>query len=360
MILIIGAGLFGAVCARELKDRGKQVVVVERREHIGGNVYTEHIDGIDVHRYGPHIFHTDNRTVWEYVQRFADFDLYMHSPMASYYGEVYSLPINLHTLSRIYGTDNLYSIEKIHAAEIMREHTWPRNLEEAAINRVGRKVYEKLIKDYTEKQWGKPCNELPPDVIKRIPVRMTYDTRYFDSRYQGIPADGYTAMVERMLEGIEVHVGVENFRETEAYKRADIIIYTGSVDEYCGYRFGKLEYRSLAFKTEKTCLENYQGCAVMNYTGADAPWTRIVEHKWFQPRRADKTKSIITKEYSIKWSEGLERYYPMQDDGNRKLYRKYAEVLENRVMLGGRLGEYKYYDMDKTIESALYKTKLIG
>lgn len=356
--LIVGAGLFGSVVARELTDSGRKVLVIDKRNHIGGNVYTENIEGINVHRYGAHIFHTNNEDVWRYVQRFARFNRFTNEPIANYKGEIFSLPFNMHTFNEMWGVVTPDEAKQI--IEEQRIKTEPTNLEEQAISLVGCDIYETLIKGYTEKQWGRKCTELPPSIIKRLPVRFTYDNNYFNALYQGIPIGGYTGMLERMLDGIEVKLGIDYLdNRKELDKIADKIIFTGSIDSYFDYQFGCLEYRSVRFDTEVLDTENYQGNAVVNYTDSETPYTRIIEHKWFEGSESKKT--VISKEYSVEWEKGIEPYYPIANEKNEKLYQKYKQLAEKEpnVIFGGRLGEYKYYDMDRVIESALETVELL-
>lgn len=353
--LVVGAGLYGAVFAHEAKAAGKKVLVIDKREHIAGNVYTENMEDINVHVYGAHIFHTNNREVWEYVNRFAEFNRFTNSPVANYKGELYSLPFNMYTFNKMWGV-----VTPQEAAARIEEQkreagiTEPKNLEEQAVSLVGRDIYEKLIKGYTEKQWGRPCDQLPAFIIRRLPVRLTFDNNYFNALYQGIPMGGYTAMVANMLEGIEVKLGVdylENKAEFDAM--ADKVIYTGAIDAYFAYTLGALEYRSVRFETEVLDMPNFQGNAAVNYTDAETPWTRIIEHKWFE--FGTQPKTVISREYSSEWKPGDEPYYPVNDEKNAALYAKYRELAdkEEKVIFGGRLGEYKYYDMDAVIASAL-------
>lgn len=353
--LVVGAGLYGAVFAREAKAKGKSVLVIEKRSHIGGNIYTEDIEGINVHKYGAHIFHTNNREVWDYVNKFASFNRYTNSPVANYNGEIYSLPFNMYTFNKMWGVvtprEAALKIEEQVKSAGIRE---PKNLEEQAISLVGTDIYEKLIKGYTMKQWGRPCNELPAFIIKRLPVRFTYDNNYFNALYQGIPIGGYTKLIENMLEGIEVRLDTDYLANREEFNEiARKIVYTGPIDAYYDYRFGNLEYRSVRFETEILDENNYQGNAVVNYTDDKTPYTRIIEHKWFEFGTQDKT--VISREYSAEWKIGDEPYYPVNDEKNGMLYEKYRELSQNedRVIFGGRLGEYKYYDMDVVIENAL-------
>ena len=355
--LIVGAGLFGATAARELTDAGKKVLVVERRPQIAGNVYTESVEGIQVHRYGAHIFHTNNTEVWEYVNRFAEFNNFINSPVANYRGELYSLPFNMHTFHQMWGVTTPEEAEAKIAEQRGEITGTPRNLEEQAISLVGRDLYEKLIRGYTEKQWGRPCDQLPAFIIRRIPVRMTYDNNYFNACYQGIPRGGYTAMVERMLKDAEIRLNcdyLEHRRELDALAKR--VLYTGPIDAFFNYALGPLQYRSVRFETEVLDKADYQGNAVVNYTDAETPWTRIIEHKWFEPETAgNKEKTVISREYSSEWKPGEEPYYPVNDERNSALYDQYAEMAakEEHVLMGGRLGSYRYYDMDQVIAAAL-------
>lgn len=362
--LIVGAGLYGAVCAERLKTAGKNVLVIDKRDHIAGNVYTENIEGINVHKYGAHIFHTNDKRVWEYITRFIEFNRFTNSPVANFKGELFSLPFNMYTFNRMWGV-----VTPEEAAKKIEEQrkeagiTEPKNLEEQAISLVGRDIYEKLIKGYTEKQWGRPCNELPAFIIKRLPVRLTFDNNYFNALYQGIPIGGYTKLVENMLHGVEVRLGVDYLKEkAELDKLAEKIIYTGPIDAYFDFSLGTLEYRSVRFENELLDIPNYQGNAAVNYTDSETPYTRIIEHKWFEFGKdtdgKDLPKTVISKEYSSEWKPGDEPYYPVNDDKNQALYTKYKELAdkEDRVIFGGRLGEYKYYDMDAVILSALVKS----
>ena len=353
--LIVGAGLFGAVFAHEAHKRGKKCLVIERREHIAGNIYTEQIAGINVHNYGAHIFLTSDRQIWEYVNRFAEFNNYINSPVAVYRDEVYNLPFNMNTFSKMWNIRTPGEAKAIIARQVARENIGePENLEQQALKLVGRDIYEKLVKGYTEKQWGRDCTELPAFIIKRLPCRFTYDNNYFNDRFQGIPIGGYTAMVERMLEGTEVRLGVEySDLIREQPDIAGRIVYTGCIDEFFGYRLGALEYRSVRFETEVLNEENYQGNAVVNYTEREVPYTRIIEHKHFEFGRQPST--VISREYSAEWKPGLEPYYPVNNEKNAELYAQYRELAEaqGNVIFGGRLGQYKYFDMDKVIASAL-------
>ena len=353
--LIVGAGLFGAVFAREMTDAGKRCLVIDRRDHVAGNACTETVEGIAVHRYGAHIFHTNDDAVWDYVNRFARFNRFTNSPIANYKGELYNLPFNMNTFHQMWGVTTPTQAR----AEIRRQQEAsgdgePQNLEEQAIRLVGRDIYEKLIKGYTQKQWGRPCTELPSFIIRRLPVRFTYDNNYFNARHQGIPEDGYTALVERMLEGIPVRLHTDFLpRREELSALAERVLYTGPIDAYFDYRLGALEYRSLRFETELLDTDNYQGNAVVNYTDAETPYTRIIEHKHFV--YGTQPKTVITREYSAEWRPGDEPYYPVNDGKNAALYQAYRELAqrEQRVIFGGRLGEYRYYDMDQVVRAAL-------
>ena len=354
-VLIVGAGLYGATVAERLIEQGRRVLVLEKRPHIGGNVYTEEIEGIQVHQYGAHIFHTDDKRVWDYVNRFAEFNRYTNAPVANYKGELFSLPFNMYTFNRMWGVVTPQEAEEKIAMQCAAAGiTKPKNLEEQAISLVGTDIYEKLVKGYTEKQWGRPCTELPPFIIRRLPVRFTYDNNYFDSRYQGIPAGGYTAMVGRMLEGADVKLNVDYLAEKSVWDRmAKIVVYTGPIDRYFAYRFGPLEYRSIRFETEVLDMPNFQGNAVVNYTDAETPFTRIIEHKHFE--FGTQPKTVISREYSYEWQPGDEPFYPVNDAKNNAHYEQYRALAnhELNVWFGGRLGEYKYYDMDKVIAAAL-------
>ena len=353
--LVVGAGLFGAVFARQAADAGKRVLVIDKRPHIGGNVYTEEVEGIHVHVYGAHIFHTSDRTVWDYVNRFAEFNRFTNSPVANYKGELYSLPFNMYTFNKMWGVVTPEeAAAKIEEQRRQAGITEPKNLEEQAISLVGTDIYEKLVKGYTEKQWGRPCTELPAFIIKRLPVRLTFDNNYFNALYQGIPMGGYTKMVEQMLQGIEVRLGVDYLEQKEQMDAlAEKVLYTGPVDAYFGFRLGTLEYRSVRFETEVLDMPNFQGNAAVNYTDRETPWTRIIEHKWFE--FGTQPKTVISREFSSEWKPGDEPYYPVNDERNGALYLRYKALaeLEERVIFGGRLGEYKYYDMDAVIASAL-------
>ena len=359
--LVVGSGLFGAVFAHEAKQKGKRVLMVDRREHIAGNVYTERIAGINVHKYGAHIFHTNLRHVWDYVNKFAEFNRFTNSPVANYKGELYSLPFNMYTFNKMWGVVTPEEAkEKIEEQKREANLAEPRNLEEQAISLVGTDIYEKLIKGYTEKQWGRPCSELPAFIIKRLPVRFTFDNNYFNALYQGIPVGGYTKMVANMLDGIEVRLGVDYLKhKVELDNLAGKVIYTGAIDEFFGYALGNLEYRSVRFENEILDMPNFQGNAAVNYTDAGTPYTRIIEHKWFEfgkdSEGNDLPKTVISREYSSEWKPGSEPYYPVNDEKNSQLYAEYKKLAaaEKNVIFGGRLGEYKYYDMDAVIDSAL-------
>lgn len=358
--LVVGSGLYGAIFAHESKVHGKSVLVVDKRPNIAGNIYTENIEGINVHRYGAHIFHTNNKKVWNYITQFAEFNRFTNSPVANYKGELYSLPFNMYTFNKMWGVvtpeEAAAKIEE-QRKEITGE---PQNLEEQAISLVGRDIYEKLIKGYTEKQWGRDCKELPSFIIKRLPVRLTFDNNYFNALYQGIPVGGYTKMIANLLDGIEVRLNtdyLENKAELDAL--ADKIVYTGPIDAYFDYKLGTLEYRSVRFETETLDKSNFQGNAAVNYTDRETPWTRIIEHKWFEfgkdENGNDLPKTIISREYSSEWKNGDEPYYPVNDAKNSLLYSEYKKLAdaENKVIFGGRLGEYKYYDMDQVIAAVL-------
>ena len=362
--LVVGSGLYGAVFAHEARKAGKSVLVIDKRPNIAGNVYTEEIEKIHVHKYGAHIFHTNNKKVWNYITQFAEFNRFTNSPVANYKGELYSLPFNMYTFNKMWGVvtpeEAKAKIEE-QRKEITKE---PENLEEQAISLVGRDIYEKLIKGYTEKQWGRDCRELPAFIIKRLPVRLTFDNNYFNALYQGIPVGGYTKMVENLLDGIEVRLNTEYLENKEALDAlAEKVIYTGPIDAYFGYELGTLEYRSVRFETELLDQENYQGNAAVNYTDRQTPWTRIIEHKWFEfgkdSEGNDIPKTVISREYSSEWKLGDEPYYPVNDEKNGALYARYKKMAEKeeKVIFGGRLGEYKYYDMDAVILAALDKAE---
>lgn len=359
--LVVGSGLYGAVFAQKAKEAGKTVLVIDKRPNIAGNVYTEEMEGINVHIYGAHIFHTNNKMVWDYITKFAEFNRFTNSPVANYKGELYSLPFNMYTFNKMWGVVTPEeAAAKIEEQRKLAGITEPKNLEEQAISLVGTDIYEKLIKGYTQKQWGRPCNELPSFIIKRLPVRLTFDNNYFNALYQGIPVGGYTKMVANLLDGIEVRLGVdylENKSEWDAL--ADKVVYTGAIDAYFDYKLGALEYRSVRFETEILDMPNFQGNAAVNYTDAESPYTRIIEHKWFEFGKDaggnELSKTVISREYSSEWTVGDEPYYPVNDEKNGTLYEKYKELadVEENIIFGGRLGEYKYYDMDAVIASAL-------
>ena len=353
--LVVGAGLYGAVFAHEAKEKGKKVLVIDKRDHIAGNVYTEEIEGINVHKYGAHIFHTNNKKVWEYITKFAEFNRFTNAPVANYKGELYSLPFNMYTFNKMWGVVTPQeAADKIEEQKKAAGITEPKNLEEQAISLVGTDIYEKLVKGYTEKQWGRPCHELPAFIIKRLPVRLTFDNNYFNALYQGIPMGGYTKMVENLLDGIEVRLGEDYLAKKSEYdEMAEKVVYTGAIDAYFGYKLGALEYRSVRFENEVLDMPNFQGNAAVNYTDAETPWTRIIEHKWFE--FGDQPKTVISREYSSEWKLGDEPYYPVNDEKNGNLYAQYKELAdaEKKIIFGGRLGEYKYYDMDAVIASAL-------
>ena len=372
--LVVGSGLFGATFAHEAKAAGKSVLVIDKRPNIAGNVYTEDVEGIHVHRYGAHIFHTNDKDVWDYVNRFAVFNRFTNSPVANYHGELYSLPFNMYTFNKMWGVvtpqEAAAKIEEQKKDYIARKQQErglsadvpfePKNLEEQAISLIGTDIYEKLIKGYTEKQWGRPCTELPAFIIRRLPVRLTFDNNYFNALYQGIPVGGYTRMVERMLEGIEVRLNEDYLKDREHWNQiAEKVVFTGPIDAYYDYRLGTLEYRSVRFETELLDTPNFQGNAAVNYTDRETPWTRIIEHKWFEfgkdSEGNDLPKTVISREYSSEWKPGDEPYYPVNDEKNENLFKRYRALAdqEDRVLFGGRLGEYRYYDMDKVIASSL-------
>ena len=358
--LIVGSGLFGAVFAHEMKTRGKSCLVLERRSHAGGNVYCEEKDGINIHRYGAHIFHTSYKDVWEYVNSFVEFNNYVNSPVANFRGELYNLPFNMNTFTKLW--PEVHTPAEVTARlDAERKEAGieePKNLEEQAISLIGRTVYEKLIKGYTEKQWGRACTELPAFIIKRLPVRLTFDNNYFNDRYQGIPVGGYNKLIDALLEGIEVRLDTDYLKDRDTYDRLGRkIVYTGPIDEYFAYKLGRLEYRGLRFETERLAEENHQGVAVMNYTAREVPYTRIIEHKHFE--FGTQPVTYVTREYPADWQPGEEAYYPVNNDRNQALYRQYAELAakESKVIFGGRLAEYKYYDMDDVIKSALERAK---
>lgn len=359
--LIVGAGLYGAVFAREMTDQGKKCLVIDKRDHIAGNVYCEKVEGINVHKYGAHIFHTNNERVWEYLNRFTKFNRFTNSPVANYNGELYSLPFNMYTFNKMWGVVTPEeAAAKIEEQKKEAGITEPKNLEEQAISLVGTDIYEKLVKGYTEKQWGRPCTELPAFIIKRLPVRLTFDNNYFNALYQGIPVGGYTKMVANILDGIEVRLGVDYLENKAEYEDiAERIIYTGAIDGYYDYKLGTLEYRSVRFENEVLDKPNFQGNAAVNYTDAQTPWTRIIEHKWFEfgkdEEGNDLPKTVISREFSSEWKPGDEPYYPVNNEKNETLYKQYEELAkqETKVVFGGRLGGYKYYDMDGVVDAAL-------
>lgn len=363
--LVVGSGLYGAVFAREAADRGKKVLVIDKRPNVAGNIYTEKVEGIHVHKYGAHIFHTNDTKVWKYITRFAEFNRFTNSPVANYRGELYSLPFNMYTFNKMWGvvtpTEAAAKIEEQKKEACITE---PKNLEEQAISLVGRDIFEKLIKGYTEKQWGRDCKELPAFIIKRLPVRLTFDNNYFNALYQGIPIGGYTKLVEHLLEGIEVRLNTDYLEQKEELDRlAETVVYTGPIDAYFGYSLGALEYRSVRFETEVLDIPNFQGNAAVNYTDRETPWTRIIEHKWFEfgkdEQGLDLPKTVISREYSSEWKPGDEPYYPVNDEKNGALYAEYKKLAdaEQNVIFGGRLAEYRYYDMDAVIASALQKSE---
>lgn len=353
--LVVGAGLYGAVFAYEAKKKGKTCLVIDKRDHIAGNIYCENVSGINVHKYGAHIFHTSDKKIWEYVNQFAEFNNYINSPVARYKNELYNLPFNMNTFSKMWNIATPQEAKDIIASQIADlNSTEPKNLEEQALSLVGKDVYEKLIKGYTEKQWGRDCKDLPSFIIKRLPLRFIYDNNYFNDRYQGIPIGGYTKIVEKMLDGIEVRLNTNYLDNREEFDAmADKIVYTGMIDQFYDYKLGVLEYRSVRFETEELPMENYQGNAVVNYTEREVPYTRIIEHKHFEFGKQPTT--IISREYSSEWKKGDEPYYPVNNDKNNALYQQYKELAdkEHKVIFGGRLGGYKYYDMDKVIAAAL-------
>ena len=358
--LIVGSGLFGAVFAEQAKTAGKNVLVIDKRPNIAGNVYTEKIEGINFHKYGAHIFHTNNTEVWNYINQFAVFNRFTNSPVANYKGELYSMPFNMYTFNKMWGVVTPQEASKIIEKQKKEITGEPQNLEEQAISLVGRDIYEKLVKGYTEKQWGRDCKELPAFIIKRLPVRLTFDNNYFNALYQGIPIGGYTKMVENILEGIEVRLNEDYLAKKDEYDAiAKKVVYTGAIDAYFNYSLGNLEYRSVRFENEVLDIPNFQGNAAVNYTDRETPWTRIIEHKWFEfgkdEEGNDLPKTIISREYSSEWKPGDEPYYPVNDEKNSNLYKAYRELAdkEDKVIFGGRLGEYKYYDMDQVIASAL-------
>ncbi|MCH5150906.1 MAG: UDP-galactopyranose mutase [Spirochaetales bacterium] len=353
--LVVGTGLFGSIFAYEAKKRGKNVLIIDKRPHIAGNIYTEKIENINVHTYGAHIFHTSDKTIWEYINQFAEFNNYINSPIAIYKNEIYNLPFNMNTFSKMWNIKTPQEAKNEIAKQIANLNiTSPKNLEEQALSLVGKDVYEKLIKGYTEKQWGRNCRDLPAFIIKRLPLRFTYDNNYFNARYQGIPIGGYTSIIEKMLNGIEIRLSTDYFDFIKQNPDiAEKTVFTGSIDEFFNYRFGHLQYRTVNFETEVVDTENYQGNAVVNYTEREVPYTRIIEHKHFE--FGTQPKTVISREYSMEWKPGIEPYYPVNDDVNTALFEKYNELAkaDTHVIFGGRLGNYKYYDMDKVIEAAL-------
>ena len=360
--LIVGAGLYGAVMAHELTKKGKRCLVIDKRSHIAGNIYTEDIEGIHVHKYGAHIFHTSNKKIWEYMNQFAEFNNYINSPVAVYKDELYNLPFNMNTFSKMWGIKTPAEAKAMIEKQVKETGiTEPKNLEEQGLSLVGKDVFEKLVKGYTEKQWGRSCSELPAFIIRRLPVRFTYDNNYFNDRYQGIPIGGYTKIVEKMLEGADVQTDTDYFEFRKSNPDiADTTIFTGMIDEYFDYQLGALEYRSVRFETEVLDTDNYQGNAVVNYTEREVPYTRIIEHKHFEFGTQEKT--VISREYSSEWKVGMEPYYPVNDEKNGKLFAAYKELAEKEehVIFGGRLGNYQYYDMDKVVEAALLKLEEMG
>lgn len=359
--VLVGSGLYAGVWANEARKRGRRCLVVEKRNHIGGNVYCEEVEGIHVHRYGAHIFHTSDRAVWDYVNGLAEFNRYTNSPIANYRGEMYNMPFNMNTFSKMWGISTpkeaMTIIEKQRRSVVGE----PANLEEQAIRLVGTDIYKKLVKGYTEKQWGRDCRELPAFIIKRLPVRFTYDNNYFNDLYQGIPIGGYNVMIDKMFEDCDIHTGIDYLEHRDYYEKlGEVTVYTGAIDAFFEYQFGRLEYRSLRFETETLDMENYQGVAVVNYTDRETPYTRIIEHKHFE--FGTQPKTVITREYPEDWKEGVEAYYTVNDEKNQQLYQKYAELAaqEKKVIFGGRLAEYKYYDMDKVIASALGRIRKYG
>ena len=361
--LVVGSGLFGATFAYEAAKRGNHVKVIEKRDHIAGNIYTKEVDGIQVHQYGAHIFHTSNKEIWEYINQFAEFNRYTNSPVANYKGEIYNLPFNMNTFSKLWGvvTPDEAAAKIAEQRQVLGDKE-PENLEEQAISLIGTDIYQKLIKGYTEKQWGQKATDLPAFIIRRLPVRLTYDNNYFNDTYQGIPIGGYTQIIEKMLDNdlIEVETGVDFFDKKQEYiDQYDKVIFTGMIDQFFDYQLGELEYRSLRFETEEKDVDNYQGNAVVNYTDAETPYTRVIEHKHFEFGKGDKNKTIVTKEYPANWSRGDEPYYPINNDKNNRLYKAYRDLssTEPKVVFGGRLGQYRYYDMHQVIHAALQVVK---
>ena len=362
--LIVGSGLYGSIFAREATNKGYKVCVIDKRNHVAGNIYTEKIEGINFHKYGAHIFHTNIKEVWDYLQNYATFNRFTNSPVANYKGDLYSLPFNMYTFNKMWGVVTPEEAKKKIDEQRKEITSEPKNLEEQAISLVGRDIYEKLVKGYTEKQWGRPCDQLPAFIIKRLPVRLIFDNNYFNALYQGIPIGGYTKMIEKILDGIEVRLGEDYLEKKECWdSQAKKVVYTGPIDAYFNYSLGYLEYRSVRFENEILDIPNFQGNAAVNYTDRETPWTRIIEHKWFEFGKDENgnnlPKTIISREYSSEWKPGDEPYYPVNDEKNGSLYKKYKELAdkEENVIFGGRLGEYKYYDMDVTVASVLEKCK---
>jgi len=356
--ILAGSGLYAGIWAYEARKRGKKCLVVEKRSHIGGNIYCEEVEGIHVHRYGAHIFHTSDRKVWNYVNKLAEFNRYTNSPVANYKGEIYNMPFNMNTFSKMWGISTPAEAKAIIEEQRQSVTGEPQNLEEQAISLVGTDIYQKLVKGYTEKQWGRDCKDLPAFIIKRLPVRFIYDNNYFNDLYQGIPIGGYNVIIDKLFEGCDMETGVDYLEHKEHYDAlGETVVYTGTIDAYYGYQYGKLEYRSLRFESEILAEENYQGVAVVNYTDRETPYTRVIEHKHFE--FGTQPKTVVTKEYPADWQEGMEAYYPLNDEKNQALYRQYADLAaqEGSVIFGGRLAEYKYYDMDKVIASALQRTE---
>jgi len=356
--ILAGSGLYAGIWAYEARKRGKKCLVVEKRSHIGGNIYCEEVEGIHVHRYGAHIFHTSDRKVWNYVNKLAEFNRYTNSPVANYKGEIYNMPFNMNTFSKMWGISTPAEAKAIIEEQRQSVAGEPQNLEEQAISLVGTDIYQKLVKGYTEKQWGRDCKDLPAFIIKRLPVRFIYDNNYFNDLYQGIPIGGYNVIIDKLFEGCDMETGVDYLEHKEHYDAlGETVVYTGTIDAYYGYQYGKLEYRSLRFESEILAEENYQGVAVVNYTDRETPYTRVIEHKHFE--FGTQPKTVVTKEYPADWQEGMEAYYPLNDEKNQALYRQYADLAaqEGSVIFGGRLAEYKYYDMDKVIASALQRTE---
>lgn len=358
--VIVGSGLFAGVFAKSAVEHNKKCLVIEKRYTIGGNLYCEEVEGVQVHKYGAHIFHTSNRRVWDFVNNLVEFNRFTNSPIANYHGEIYNLPFNMNTFNKMWGVITPAEARKIIESQKTAVTETPRNLEEQAISLVGYDIYEKLIKGYTEKQWGRDCKELPAFIIKRIPVRYIYDNNYFNDPYQGIPIGGYNVIVEKLFEGCDIETSADYLENREHYDSlGETVVYTGTIDAFYGYRFGKLEYRSLRFESQVLDRENHQGVAVVNYTDRDTPYTRVIEHKHFE--FGTQPKTVITREYPVSWQEGMEPYYPVNDQKNQELYQQYEELAraESHVLFGGRLGEYKYYDMDKVIESAMKRAEEI-